>query len=148
MDVKEANGPVPFPCRLPPLRRKSTKGIGGAQEPLSASSLSGPTIQRRGGDSNPRTRLTPVTRFPVAPVQPLRHLSWSGARVAWRGVSSPFLRHGVGPRAPGRGGRGPDLDLPPPVAQQRDLVAIGQHPGYGDLVAPDHEIGVDDAVVG
>jgi Bacterial regulatory proteins, luxR family len=31
--------------------------------------------QRRGRDSNPRTRLTPVTRFPVAPVQPLRHLS-------------------------------------------------------------------------
>ncbi len=31
--------------------------------------------QRRGGDSNPRTRSTPVTRFPVAPVQPLRHLS-------------------------------------------------------------------------
>ena len=30
---------------------------------------------RRGGDSNPRTRSTPVTRFPVAPVQPLRHLS-------------------------------------------------------------------------
>jgi hypothetical protein len=30
---------------------------------------------RRGRDSNPRTRLTPVTRFPVAPVQPLRHLS-------------------------------------------------------------------------
>src|SRR4051794_40329612 len=29
--------------------------------------------QRRGRDSNPRTRLTPVTRFPVAPVQPLRH---------------------------------------------------------------------------
>jgi hypothetical protein len=33
------------------------------------------TKWRRGGDSNPRTRLTPVTRFPVAPVQPLRHLS-------------------------------------------------------------------------
>ena len=32
--------------------------------------------KRRGGDSNPRTRSTPVTRFPVAPVQPLRHLSW------------------------------------------------------------------------
>ena len=31
--------------------------------------------QRRGRDSNPRTRLTPVTRFPVVPVQPLRHLS-------------------------------------------------------------------------
>src|ERR1700737_1973979 len=31
--------------------------------------------ERRGGDSNPRTRSTPVTRFPVAPVQPLRHLS-------------------------------------------------------------------------
>src|ERR1700733_4851330 len=31
--------------------------------------------RRRGRDSNPRTRLTPVTRFPVAPVQPLRHLS-------------------------------------------------------------------------
>ncbi len=31
--------------------------------------------QRRGRDSNPRTRSTPVTRFPVAPVQPLRHLS-------------------------------------------------------------------------
>ncbi len=30
---------------------------------------------RRGRDSNPRTRSTPVTRFPVAPVQPLRHLS-------------------------------------------------------------------------
>lgn len=34
--------------------------------------------QRRGRDSNPRTRLTPVTRFPVVPVQPLRHLSWGG----------------------------------------------------------------------
>ena len=33
--------------------------------------------KRRGGDSNPRTRSTPVTRFPVAPVQPLRHLSGS-----------------------------------------------------------------------
>jgi hypothetical protein len=32
--------------------------------------------ERRGRDSNPRTRLTPVTRFPVVPVQPLRHLSW------------------------------------------------------------------------
>ena len=37
-----------------------------------AQSRGGP---RRGRDSNPRTRLTPVTRFPVAPVQPLRHLS-------------------------------------------------------------------------
>ena len=34
-----------------------------------------PSRRRRGRDSNPRTRLTPVTRFPVAPVQPLRHLS-------------------------------------------------------------------------
>jgi hypothetical protein len=33
------------------------------------------TQLRRGRDSNPRTRSTPVTRFPVAPVQPLRHLS-------------------------------------------------------------------------
>jgi HEPN domain len=33
------------------------------------------TTARRGRDSNPRTRSTPVTRFPVAPVQPLRHLS-------------------------------------------------------------------------
>ena len=34
-----------------------------------------PRTERRGRDSNPRTRLTPVTRFPVVPVQPLRHLS-------------------------------------------------------------------------
>jgi hypothetical protein len=40
--------------------------------------------QRRGGDSNPRTRSTPVTRFPVAPVQPLRHLSERPAE-AYRG---------------------------------------------------------------
>ena len=33
--------------------------------------------QRRGRDSNPRYELTPYTRFPVAPVQPLRHLSRS-----------------------------------------------------------------------
>jgi hypothetical protein len=31
--------------------------------------------RRRGRDSNPRTRSTPVTRFPIVPVQPLRHLS-------------------------------------------------------------------------
>ncbi len=30
---------------------------------------------RRGRDSNPRTESTPVTRFPVAPIQPLWHLS-------------------------------------------------------------------------
>ncbi len=36
-------------------------------------------LKRRGRDSNPRTRLTPVTRFPVVPVQPLRHLSWRGS---------------------------------------------------------------------
>jgi hypothetical protein len=36
--------------------------------------------ERRGRDSNPRTRLTPVTRFPVVPVQPLRHLSWKRVR--------------------------------------------------------------------
>ena len=38
---------------------------------------------RRGRDSNPRTRSTPVTRFPVAPVQPLRHLSRAGPSVSW-----------------------------------------------------------------
>jgi hypothetical protein len=38
----------------------------------------GRPIERRGRDSNPRTRSTPVTRFPVVPVQPLRHLSWMG----------------------------------------------------------------------
>ena len=31
-------------------------------------------LRRREGDSNPRTSF-PVTRFPVVPVQPLRHLS-------------------------------------------------------------------------
>src|SRR5579875_2332136 len=36
--------------------------------------------RRRGRDSNPRTRLTPVTRFPVAPVQPLRHLSTQASK--------------------------------------------------------------------
>jgi transposase InsO family protein len=41
--------------------------------------------QRRGGDSNPRTRLTPVTRFPVAPVQPLRHLSVQAVASVARG---------------------------------------------------------------
>jgi hypothetical protein len=38
--------------------------------------------KRREGDSNPRTSF-PVTRFPVVPVQPLRHLSeWTPASVA------------------------------------------------------------------
>jgi hypothetical protein len=38
--------------------------------------------RRRGGDSNPRTGSTPVTRFPVAPIQPLWHLSILGAACA------------------------------------------------------------------
>src|SRR3954466_254992 len=45
---------------------------------------------RRGRDSNPRTRLTPVTRFPVVPVQPLRHLSWRQRRVAAAPVRRPL----------------------------------------------------------
>ncbi len=55
--------------------------------------------QRRGGDSNPRTRSTPVTRFPVAPVQPLRHLSVLGR-------ASVARRHPDGARPGERVGRG------------------------------------------
>ena len=44
---------------------------------------------RRGRDSNPRTRSTPVTRFPVAPIQPLWHLSIA----AWCAASIERLRH-------------------------------------------------------
>ena len=53
--------------------------------------LLGPPVkgQRRGRDSNPRTRLTPVTRFPVVPVQPLRHLSWK----AGVSLASSQIRH-------------------------------------------------------
>ena len=47
--------------------------------------------RRRGGDSNPRTRSTPVTRFPVAPVQPLRHLS---SRPAKRSARWPCAGRG------------------------------------------------------
>jgi integrase/recombinase XerD len=50
-------GVAPFMAELPPQRTPPRCPV------------------RRGRDSNPRTRLTPVTRFPVAPVQPLRHLS-------------------------------------------------------------------------
>ena len=52
-------------------RRRERDGHGVVAARLSAAHHAG----RRGRDSNPRTRLTPVTRFPVVPVQPLRHLS-------------------------------------------------------------------------
>jgi hypothetical protein len=55
---------------MKPANKRRKRGHDGADR----RGFAGKT-QRRGGDSNPRTRLTPVTRFPVAPVQPLRHLS-------------------------------------------------------------------------
>src|SRR3954470_8100848 len=75
--------------------------------------------ERRGRDSNPRTRLTPVTRFPVAPVQPLRHLSERSVR----------------------------LQPEHAVAQDADLRAVGGDPGDVDALAADHEVDVDDALV-
>ena len=42
-----------------------------------AGSAHGPRLQRRGRDSNPRGRLTPPTRFPVALLKPLGHLSFA-----------------------------------------------------------------------
>ena len=42
-------------------------------------------FQRRGWDSNPRGGLTPPTRFPVALLKPLGHLSGVSARVLARG---------------------------------------------------------------
>src|SRR5215831_2746011 len=77
----------------------------------------GSCTKRRGGDSNPRTRLTPVTRFPVAPVQPLRHLSWRARLTTLR------ARFSV-----------PGSDLPGAVAQQGNLVASAGGAGDRHLV--------------
>ena len=62
--------------------------------------LHGSGTKRREGDSNPRTSF-PVTRFPVVPVQPLRHLS----RQSGRKASVP-PRASVRVDGGGRGGRG------------------------------------------
>jgi hypothetical protein len=105
--------------------------------------------QRRGGDSNPRTRSTPVTRFPVAPVQPLRHLSgWSGTSVAGHGGLRPrasepcaVLRPRAGP------GRVPGSDLPSAATQQWNALATVADSGHRDVIAPDHEVDVDLALV-
>src|SRR5439155_8712706 len=78
--------------------------------------------ERRGRDSNPRTRLTPVTRFPVAPVQPLRHLS-TGTR----------------PRE--------YLQAPLAALEHRYLLAGGGDAGDRHVVAADHEVDVDARVV-
>src|SRR5829696_186161 len=78
-------------------------------------------MQRRGRDSNPRTRLTPVTRFPVVPVQPLRHLSWK-------------RRTGY-------------LQLPRAL-EHRDPFAVGGDAGYGEVGRAAHEVDVDLALVG
>src|SRR5207248_4423401 len=78
--------------------------------------------QRRGRDSNPRTRLTPVTRFPVAPVQPLRHLSI-----------------GTRPRE--------YLQAPLAALEHRYLLAGGGDAGDRHVVAADHEVDVDARVV-
>jgi hypothetical protein len=60
-------GSSPLNPQRPPPSGASKTPLGSVRDTRGA--------QRRGGDSNPRTRSTPVTRFPVAPVQPLRHLS-------------------------------------------------------------------------
>ena len=78
--------------------------------------------ERRGRDSNPRTRLTPVTRFPVVPVQPLRHLSWTAGRVAAQICQRPSTQHG-------------------------HALAVARDPGDGQLVRADHEVDVDLALV-
>src|ERR1700739_1097816 len=84
MDELSQRWAAPFPLDRASLAQKSTRGIGRAQGILTVHAHSGPLIIRRGGDSNPRTRSTPVTRFPVAPVQPLRHLSGTAVSLAWR----------------------------------------------------------------
>src|SRR4051812_47420236 len=78
-----------------------------------------PGLKRRGRDSTPRTRLTPVTRFPVAPVQPLRPLA---ERTRSGHLAGPARQHG-------------------------DLGPVGGHAGDLDVVAADHEVDVDLAVV-
>jgi hypothetical protein len=62
-----------------------------------------PSAERRGWDSNPRGRLTPPTRFPVALLKPLGHLS-GDSRVLARSVRSDRLGHWLG-RARGLAGR-------------------------------------------
>ncbi len=64
--------------RRRPARRVPRNGVGGSRAGSRTCHIAREikrASERRGGDSNPRTRLPPVTRFPVAPVQPLRHLS-------------------------------------------------------------------------
>src|SRR3712207_1899204 len=81
------------------------------------------SIERRGRDSNPRTRLTPVTRFPVAPVQPLRHLSRLGGSEGYRS------------------------DLPAPVDEDGHPLALARHAGDPHVGRADHEVDVDPADV-
>src|SRR5829696_7937214 len=83
--------------------------------------------QRRGRDSNPRTRSTPVTRFPIVPVQPLRHPSRAGS--------------GKGSAAPG------PLELEVAAPQHRHGVARAGHAVDLDLLRADHEVDVDGARV-
>jgi hypothetical protein len=81
--------------------------------------------KRRGGDSNPRTRSTPVTRFPVAPIQPLWHLSiacdarrppkaTTSRALAWpRHARTPLLRDAhSGPQPRPHARRGHDTHAP------------------------------------
>ncbi len=60
--------------RKPCSREAASAACSGAPSEV-RTRASYPAKKRRGRDSNPRTGSTPVTRFPVAPVQPLRHLS-------------------------------------------------------------------------
>lgn len=46
-----------------------------------------PENWRRGGDSNPRCRLTPHNRLATWPVRPLRHLSAAGTTAPWAGTN-------------------------------------------------------------
>ena len=58
--------------------RAAAAGAGAAAAPAA---VAGPVLgKRRGWDSNPRGGLTPPTRFPVALLKPLGHLSGSSSR--------------------------------------------------------------------
>ena len=76
--ARRAHAPGRAPCRRPRPRRPAA--LVGHPRSRNRSRPAALSSERRGRDSNPRTRLTPVTRFPVVPVQPLRHLSWNAVR--------------------------------------------------------------------
>jgi hypothetical protein len=123
------------------------------------------TKAERGG-FEPPNGFEPVTRFPVVPVQPLRHLSGSpgkrsGSRPQGRSsgtapgralgqvLGQPLGRSsGTAPATASRLQGIRPSDLPDPIPQQWHRRPVTEQSIHGHLIGPDHEVDVDLTGVG